>query len=90
MFKAVCALLVIGWFVAIVAEPARNRFMDWCQKVVVLELPRVAGMRVTPTRSRELMLLADYVNRNISAEQTFFSGLHRPDVTIIGASGMMM
>lgn len=77
-------VLMMGWFVALLAQPAYLSLGGWQSESANLPLPKVSGFKVTPEEAETYEKLIDFVNQHVPPDQAIYVGLHRHDVVVIG------
>lgn len=74
-------------FMSYFSEPFYSRLRD-VQESVVLTLPKVSGLRVSPDMRDTLNLLVSFIDSHVPPEKKIFVGLHRHDTVVIGDGKM--
>jgi hypothetical protein len=83
----VVTAVVLFLFTAYMAQPLYARFRD-IPDYVVTDLPKIAGLRVSPDMEATLTRLVTFIDDHVPAEERIFVGLHRHDITVVGDGKM--
>jgi hypothetical protein len=82
--KAVGIVLMMGWLIAVVAQPGYLSLVGWQTESTNVPLPKVSGFKLTPEEVETYEKLINFVNQHVPPDQAIFVGLHRHDVVVIG------
>ena len=87
LFRLFVLALAAVSFLVFFLQPLYKRITN-DEPVVVLVLPKIAGISASQEMNDTLTKLVDFVNENVPPGKRMFIGLHRHDTTVIGDGKM--